>query len=161
MGKLPTLHLYLKNVVKPIRIIIARFHWDHWCVNWLGRLLSLVRWSFGETSISYFRTGLVRWRADKHFLSFFPAMTIGLNDSTAKKPTDIAFLDFSTPFDSVPHERLLLSKSVNWHSDGCLLQWFLIFLTGHMQRFVLRGTCSFWSPILSGVPQRTILGQLE
>ena len=32
-----------------------------------------------------------------------------------KKPTDIAFLDFSTPFDSVPQERLLLSKSVNWH----------------------------------------------
>ena len=111
MEKLLTLNLCLKNVVKPIRKIIARFHWDHWCVNWLGRLLSLVRWSFGETSISHFRTGLVRWRADPHLLSSFPAMTIGLSKwRDGRKPTDIVFLDFSTPSDSVPHKRLLFKQ---------------------------------------------------
>ena len=30
--------------------------------------------------------------------------------------------------------------------------------TGPMQRVFLRGTCSSWSPVLSGVPQGTILG---
>ena len=46
-----------------------------------------------------------------------------------RKPTDIAFLDFSKAFDSVPHERLLFN--VERHGiDGSALQWFRNFLTG-------------------------------
>ena len=74
-----------------------------------------------------------------------------------RKPTDIAFLDFSKAFDSVPHERLLF-KLERHGIDGSALQWFRNFLTGRMQRVVLRGTCSSWSPVLSGVPHGTILG---
>ena len=40
-----------------------------------------------------------------------------------RKPTDIAFLDFSKAFDSVPHERLLFK--VERHGiDGSAFQWF-------------------------------------
>ena len=44
-----------------------------------------------------------------------------------KKPTDIAFLDFSKAFDSVPHERLLF-KFERHGIDGSALQWFRNFL---------------------------------
>ena len=74
-----------------------------------------------------------------------------------RKPTNIAFLDFSKAFDSVPHERLLF-KLERHGIDGSALQWFRNFLIGRMQRVVIRGTCSSWSPVLSGIPQGTILG---
>ena len=110
MEKLLTLNLCLKNVVKPIRKIIARFHLDHWCVNWLGRLLSLVRWSFGETSISHFRNrvGSMAGRSTpSELLSCYDDWTKWRD---GRKPTDIVFLDFSTPSDSVPHKRLLFKQ---------------------------------------------------
>ena len=69
-----------------------------------------------------------------------------------REPTDIAFLDFSKAFHSVPHKRLLF-KLERHGIDSSALQWFHNFLTGWMQRIVLRGTCSSWSPVLSGVPQ--------
>ena len=74
-----------------------------------------------------------------------------------RKPTVIAFLDFSKAFDSAPQERLLFT--IERHGiDGSALQWFRNFLTGRMQRVVIRDTCSSWTPVLSGVPQGTILG---
>jgi len=44
-----------------------------------------------------------------------------------RKPTDIAFMDFSKAFDRVPHERLLL-KLERHGIDGSALQWFRNFL---------------------------------
>ena len=46
-----------------------------------------------------------------------------------------------------------------WYS-GSLLTWFRNFLAGHQQRVIVRGSCSSWTSVKSGVPQGTILGPI-
>ena len=41
-----------------------------------------------------------------------------------------------------------------------LLVWFRNLLTNRKQRVIIRGTCSEWSPVISGTPQGTIFGPI-
>ena len=73
--------------------------------------------------------------------------------------TDILYLDFSKAFDKVDH-KLLLKKLSNFGICGNLLNWFQNYLTNRHQKVTVLGKTSCPIPVLSGVPQGSILGPL-
>ena len=72
---------------------------------------------------------------------------------------DIAILDFSKAFDTVPH-RKLLHKLSNYGIKGHLHRWIQNFLMTREQRVVVDGVASEPACVDSGVPQGTVLGPL-
>ena len=77
----------------------------------------------------------------------------------ASGQADIIYLDFSKAFDSVNH-NLLIHKLKSFGFNGQLLSWMHSYLTNRTQRVILEGNESIWLPVLSGVPQGSILGPL-
>ena len=68
-------------------------------------------------------------------------------------------LDFAKAFDKVDH-NLLLSKINNTGICGPLFDWISSFLTNRTQSVIVDGCLSEPKPVLSGVPQGTVLGPL-
>ena len=73
--------------------------------------------------------------------------------------TDVAILDFSKAFDTVPHKKLL-HKLKSYGVRGVLLVWIESFLCNRHMRVVVDGESSSETKVLSGVPQGTVLGPL-
>ena len=75
------------------------------------------------------------------------------------KQTDLIIMDFAKAFDKVPHRRLIY-KLEYYGIRNHILQWITAWLSGRTQKVVLDGACSDPAPVLSGVPQGSVLGPI-
>ena len=73
-----------------------------------------------------------------------------------KQSMDVLFLDFRKAFNTVPHYELLLKL---WHIGitGSLWKWFSNYLSQRSHYVCYNDTVSSTLPVLSGVPQGSIL----
>ena len=73
---------------------------------------------------------------------------------------DIIYFDFAKAFDTVNHYLLLRKLKTHYKIETRLLKFLINYLQNRHQRVVLENVFSDYLPVISGVPQGSILGPL-
>ena len=93
---------------------------------------------------------------ESQLINTIEALARGLDNG---EQIDVIILDFEKAFDTVPHQRLL-HKMQYYGIGGDTHRWIAQWLTGRSQTVVVEGERSGDEPVISGVPQGTVLGPI-
>ena len=77
-----------------------------------------------------------------------------------KKEVILVLLDLSAAFDTIYHNILLSRLQTQYGFTGTVIKWFEFYLRGRSQTVVIGGIESNPQPVISGVPQGSVLGPL-
>ena len=96
---------------------------------------------------------------ETQLVQFYHGMVSNLDGALdlGQKQTDVIIMDFAKAFDKVPHRRLLY-KLGYYGIRGSIHKWISSWLSERSQKVVLDGQASDPVPVLSGVPQGSVLG---
>ncbi|PJE77527.1 hypothetical protein CI610_03548 [invertebrate metagenome] len=72
---------------------------------------------------------------------------------------DVIYMDFMKAFDKVPHQRLL-KKLTGYGISQKIVKWIEDFLSNRCQRVIVKGKSSKTYPVISGIPQGSVLGPI-
>ena len=100
---------------------------------------------------------LPRKNCETQLIPFYDNLACSLNKGSR---TDIVYFDFSKAFDSVNHDKILHKLKYQFGIDGMLLKFITEYLSNRFQRVVVENMQSELLPVLSGVPQGSIIGPL-
>ena len=91
--------------------------------------------------------------------TFTDSVVMSINDNETYS-TDVVYFDFSKAFDSVNHDLMLEKLKKAYKIDGRLLKFIMNYLSDRDQSVVIENQKSMKKPVLSGVPQGSILGPI-
>ncbi|CAM4553317.1 unnamed protein product [Caretta caretta] len=73
------------------------------------------------------------------------------------KAVDLIYLDFRKAFDTVSHS-ILASKLKKYGLDEWTIRWIERWLVCQAQQVLINSSMSSWQPVLTRIPQRSVLG---
>ena len=88
-------------------------------------------------------------------IGFCDSLAISLNKNIR---SDVIYFDFAKAFDSVNHDLILKKLKSTFNIDGFMLGFLKNYLKDRKQSVVLGNSISSALPVLSGVPQGSIIG---
>ena len=128
------------------------------CSKVLERIISVRLYSVLQDSCSQVQFGFRSGHSTLQQLLLFYHQ-IFCKSSSCHDQWDIVYLDFCKAFDTVSHSKLM-SKLYNLGVDGDLWFWLRCYLEDRKQCVCLGDAKSDTLPVLSGVPQGSVLGPL-